>query len=95
MEIEGNRKKKKVKPTIPNRKIPKNSYTGEKDDTVGPFGYTPVVDYVKSKSSSAIFSKLNATREIFPIKEINPGPSDYIKVNNVLQSKIDHSSNIL
>jgi len=40
-ESEGLRKRKKIKPSIPSKKIPKNGYSGVKNDTPGPTGYYP------------------------------------------------------
>jgi hypothetical protein len=35
------KKKKKVKPSIPSRKMAKNGYSGLDNDTPGPSGYNP------------------------------------------------------
>ena len=70
-------KTKKQKPCIPSRKIPRNGYTGVANDIPGPGGYKPRTDYIKSKSSSALFSKSKMARVVFPVnksKEEIPGP---------------------
>ena len=64
-EIEGDKKKKKQKPTIPSRKPHKNGYTGIDQDTPGPSGYEPKTDLTKNKTSASLFSKSKVDREVF------------------------------
>ena len=78
MECEGEeilKKKKKLKPTIPGKKFAKNGYTGVKEDTPGPQGYNPKSEFIKTKTSSALFSKSKSNREVFNInKDHTLGP---------------------
>ena len=61
MNIEGPKKRKS---TIPNKKLPKNGYTGHDDDRPGPEVYNPSINFVKSKSMACLFSRSKAKRDI-------------------------------
>eukprot|EP00347_Sterkiella_histriomuscorum_P023797 403333354 len=89
-EIEGDKKKKKIKPSIPSKKQSKNGYTGIQNDNPGPSGYNPKDEIVKSKSSAAIFSKSKVERELFHINSDIKGIQDY-EIKNDATSKKDFS----
>lgn len=62
MQIDG-QPVQKQKSTIPNKKTPKDGFTGVNQDRPGPEKYNPSVDLVKSKSSTCLFSRSKAQRD--------------------------------
>jgi phosphoserine aminotransferase len=65
-------------PSIPARKVAQNAYSGLGNDTVGPAGYNPKEDKIRSKQRIADFTSNKISRKVFE-------PTSFI--DNTLPSK--------